>query len=562
MKADLIIKNGNLFSSKKGNSIAVKDGKIIAIGATADMHKYIGEATKSIDAEGNDVIPAFIDSHIHASSCTELYKTKLMYGFDRNPEESRQDYIDRMMAEIKQYCDENPEAPIIRVVGWNPAEFQMDPEGEPSRYDLDKICSDRPLTMRSYDHHTLLINSRTLEMGGIDKDTADPSGGMMRDEEGNPTGTFKEMQAINIVFDNVECADFSVEEYKEGILAFQEQYAGSNGIMGIFDAYATDNAIKAYMELAQDGLLKIRVRTAWLADPAKDDTQFDKMISQKGIYDVGEQFKITTVKFFCDTGAFGFYMNKPFEKGVLEKNGLPEDYRGSSQWSDERLQRIFLKLSEAGFQIHVHCMGDAAVKQILDGFEYVEKQGVKGNRNAIAHISNIDESDMKRMAELNVIASMQPSWPIYDWFSENFTIPLLGRSRTLGQYPMGRIHKNGVVIASGTDFPVMTLLNPFTGIQIGATRKNPETAPGYAMYKDIVCGPEGRETQDCMSLEDMLDSYTISGAYEMFAEHITGSIECGKSADLLVLDRNLGNSDIMKTEFTKINYRIYKGEQI
>ena len=213
MKADLIIKNGNLFSSKKGNSIAVKDGKIIAIGATADMHKYIGEATKSIDAEGNDVIPAFIDSHIHASSCTELYKTKLMYGFDRNPEESRQDYIDRMMAEIKQYCDENPEAPIIRVVGWNPAEFQMDPEGEPSRYDLDKICSDRPLTMRSYDHHTLLINSRTLEMGGIDKDTADPSGGMMSDEEGNPTGTFKEMQAINIVFDNVECADFSVEEY-------------------------------------------------------------------------------------------------------------------------------------------------------------------------------------------------------------------------------------------------------------------------------------------------------------------------------------------------------------
>lgn len=562
MKADLIIENGNIFPGKKGSSIAIKDGKIIAVGKEADVCRYAGEGVEVIDAEGNDIIPAFIDSHIHSSSCTELYKTKLIYGLDRNSGESRQEYIDRMMAEIKQYCDEHPDAPIIRVVGWNTAEFQMDPEGEPTRYDLDKICDDRPMTMRSYDHHTLLVNSRVLELAGIDRNTPDPSGGMIRDKEGIPTGIFKEMQSINIVFDNMELADFSVDEYKEGILAFQEQYAMPYGIMGIFDAYATDNAIEAYRQLAQKDLLKIRVRTAWLADPSKDDTQFDKMIAEKGRYDVGEDFKITTVKFFCDAGAFGFYMNEPFEKDILERNGLPEDYRGSSQWSDERLRKVFLELSEAGFQIHVHCMGDAAVKQILDAFEYVDNRGVKGNRNAIAHITNIDEHDMKRMAELNVIASMQPAWPIYDWFAENFAIPLVGRERVLNQYPMGRLKKMGVTIASGTDFPVMTILNPFIGIQIGATRKNPETSPGYEMYKDIVCGPEGMETQDCMSLNDMIESYTISGAYEMFAENITGSIECGKSADLLVLDKNLGESDVMKIEYSKINFRIYKGKRI
>lgn len=560
MKADTIIKNGKLFSAGKADAIAIKDGKIIAIDSTEDLKSYEGEGVNIIDAEGNSVVPAFIDSHLHASSCTELYKTMLMYGFERDDDEERQPYIDRMMAEIKAYCDANPDAPIIRMVGWNPAEFQMDPEGEPTCKDIDKICSDRPLTMRSYDHHYLLVNSKVLEMAGITKDTEDPSGGMKRDAEGNPTGLFREMQAINIVFDNLELADFSVEEYKEGLIAFQNEYALPNGIMGIFDAYASKNAMTAYHQLAEEGKLKIRVRSAWLADPGKGDEQFEKMIADKGKYDVGEDFKIETIKFFCDEGMFGFYMNEPFEKELLKTHGLPEDYRGASQWSDERLKNVFAKLSKAGFQIHVHCMGDAAVKQILDGFEYVDDCGIKGNRNAIAHIMNIDDSDKKRMAKLNVIASMQPSWPLYDSFAEYFGIPMMGRERVLNQYPMGSIKKEGVVVASGTDFPVLTVLNPFIGIQIGVTRKNPKTGPDYEDYKDIICGPDDDKTKDCMSLNDMIDSYTKAGAYELFVDDMTGSIEVGKSADLLVLNCDINAVDEMEIEFTKINHRIFKGE--
>lgn len=559
MKADLIIKNGNLFASDK-DSIVIKERTIIAVAAVEETAEYEGEGVRIIDAGGNSVIPAFVDAHIHSSSCTELYKTKLMYGFDRREKEDRQSYIDRMMAELKTYCEEKPEAPIIRTVGWNPAEFQEDPEGEPTCRDLDAICPDRPMTMRSYDHHYLLVNSKALEMAGITRDTPDPSGGMKRDAQGNPTGLFQEMQTINIVFDGLELADFSVEEYKEGLIAFQNQYALPNGIMGIFDAYSSDNAMKAYHQLAESGDLKIRVRAAWLADPGKDETQFDKMIAQKGKYDVGDDFRINTIKFFCDDGPFGFYMNQPFEKEILAVNGLPEDYRGSSQWTDEKLQSAFLKLSRAGFQIHVHCMGDAAVRQILDGFEFAKKKGTEGNRNAIAHIMNIDESDMQRMADLGVIASMQPSWPLYDGFAENFGIPALGRERVLNQYPIGRIRRAGVTVASGTDFPVLTVLNPFIGIQVGVTRKNPKTAPDYEAYKDIICGPDENQTIDCMSLDEMIESYTCSGAYELFLEHITGSIEPGKSADLLVLDRNLDTTDSMELEFTKIEQCIFKGE--
>ncbi|MCU7379282.1 amidohydrolase family protein [Clostridiales Family XIII bacterium ASD5510] len=340
MKADIIIKNGRVFSAEKADCIAIGEGKIIKVGTEKDMKDYEDKGATILDAERNSVIPVFIDAHLHASSCTELFKTKLMYGFERHEGEGRQEYIDRMVTEIKAYCDSKPDAPIIRIVGWNPAEFQQDPEGEPTCKDLDKICEDRPLTMRSYDHHYLLVNSKVLERAGITKDTEDPSGGMKRDSDGNPTGLFREMQAINIVFDHLELADFSVEEYKEGLLAFQDQHALPNGIMGIFDAYASKNAMAAYQQLAKAGELKIRVRTAWLADPGKDDSQFDRMIAEKGKYDVGDDFKIETIKFFCDDGLFGFYMNEPFEKEILRVHGLQQDYRGSSQWSDERLKAI------------------------------------------------------------------------------------------------------------------------------------------------------------------------------------------------------------------------------
>ena len=560
MRADTIIKNSKLLSKEETVDIALKDGKIAAIGTEEEIRIYDDENVNVVDAGGNSVIPAFIDAHMHASSCTELYKTKLMYGFERADDEKRQDYIDRMMAEIKTYCNEHKNDPIIRVVGWNPAEFQMDPEGEPTCRDIDKICSDRPLTMRSYDHHYLLVNSKALEMAGITKDTPDPSGGMKVDAAGDPTGLFREMQAINLVFDNLELADFSVEEYKEGLISFQEQYALPNGIAGIFDAYASRNAMEAYRQLAHEKKLKIRVRTAWLADPAKGDEQFDIMIQNKGKYDTDDDFRIETIKFFCDDGAFGFYMNEPFESEILKTNGLPEDYRGSSQWTDERLKAAFLKLSKAGFQIHVHCMGDAAVRQVLDGFEYVNNCGVKGNRDAIAHIFNIDDRDVIRMSEMGVIASMQPSWPLYDSFAEYFGIPMMGEKRILDQYPLGRLKKAGVVVAAGTDFPVMTMLNPFVGIQIGVTRKNPVTAPDYQNYKDIVCGPADDLKKDCMRLSDMIQSYTASGAYEMFIDDMTGSIEVGKSADLLILDRDLEETDEMELEFTGIDHMILKGE--
>ncbi len=567
MIADLVIRNGKIYDSGRkleNTAIAVQNGKIVSICKEEDIGAYIGASTKEINAQRCSVLPGFVDAHIHATMCTELYTTKLVYGVDRNEGESRDAYMKRLLEPIRQYAEANPHVPIIRSTGWNPAAFQLDPEGILTCHDLDRlVCHDRPVMMRSYDHHSIQVNSKALELAGIDKHTETPRNGIMsRDTEGNPTGLFQELTAIGLLIDNFNLIDFTVEEYKEGILNFQKEYAYANGLAGIFDAYATENALTAYKELAEAGLLKIRVSTALLADPSKPFHQFEDMIKNKGRHNVGDDFKIETVKFFCDGGGFTFYMNEPFEPQALQQAGLDPGYRGYPQWTEEEMKEAFLLLAKNGFQIHVHAMGDAAVKQTLNAFEYVENSGVSCRRNTIAHIMNIDEDDIRRMAKLNIVASIQPTWPVIDYFSNTFVKPLLGRKRMYEQYPFGRLKSAGTVVASGTDFPIAVELSPMKGIQIGMTRTAPKDSPCYEAYKGIISGPGDHPERECLSLDDMVESYSWAGAYQMFAETITGTLEVGKSADLVILDCAMEEKDPMDIGEIQVEQFILKGKQV
>lgn len=561
MTANMIIKNGNVFSPVSGDCIAVKDGKIAAVGKESELAGLIDGDTEVIDAKGNTVVPTFVDAHMHPSMCT-VFRTGLkMYHIMRQDGESRETYIGRMKEAVAEYVARNPEKEIIVGYGWYPSAFTADEEGCPTRHDLDDVCAEKPIVLRSFDGHAMLVNSRALELAGIDRDTPDPKGGMFgRAADGSPDGNIHEATAMEAIFENVEGSDFSVEDYEEGIMDFQEERALPNGITAVFDAMARPNAIEAYNNLAKKGKLKINVSAAWVADPSKPESQFDEMIRNKGKYDVGETFYMKTVKFFIDGGAFGFLTNEPFEAEFLKMNGMPEDYCGESLWTEDELKRIFLKLSEAGYQIHVHCMGDGAVTLTLDAFQYVREKGVKGNRDVITHIMNITDEDVERMARLGVIAAMQPSWPIVDSILMYGVIPMFGKRRSYEQYPLGRLHDAGIMVTCSTDFPVVENVDPFIGIQNSMTRSMPKSNPEYEQYKGIVSGLEDDLTRDCMNLDDLLESYTASGAYQLFLENTMGTIEPGKSADLLVLDRNLDNTDIMDVEFTKIDTIILKGE--
>ena len=568
MKPDIIIKNVNIFGAEGATAAAIKDGSIIKVGKDEEVLSAAeasgkDDDTKIIDGCGHSLLPAFVDAHLHPSMSVSVISGVKLYDIHREDGESREDYIARVMAAVKDYHDNENERSVLIGNGWMPAAFTTDPEGLPTRHDLDKVCPDIPAVLRSFDGHAMLVNTKALEAAGFDRNTQEPRGGSFgREADGSLDGNLSEFGAMEMLFQNLPGADFTVEEQEKGILWFQENIALPHGITSVFDALPRDNAIKAYENLDRRGELKMHVSGSLVADPLKDESQFDNMIEEFGKHDVGDHFQIKTIKFFMDAGAFGCMTYEPFEKEFLQANGLPEDYCGEALWTSEELNRVFLKLSKAGYQIHVHCMGDGAVKHTLDAFEYVDSQGVKGVRNVITHIMNIRDEDVLRMKKLDVIAAMQPSWPVIDDFIMYGVLPMFGKKRSYEQYPIGRLFKAGILVTGSTDYPVVQNIDPFLGIQIGATRTMPKSNPEYERYKGIISGMDDDPTRDCMTLHDMIDTYTKNGSYQLFTEDKLSAVEEGKEADLLLLDKNIDDVDIMDVENLKIEKMFVHGKLI
>ena len=568
MSADKIIRNGKILSFDiNGNrseyeAISIKDEKIIAAGSNEEIIKSASDKTEIIDAAGNTVLAGMCDSHLHVSSVAEDLFSVNIYYIEPEAGEDRASYIHRLLEKVKKYADENPRAPVIRAAGWNPAAFTY-MGAMPTCEELDWVSKDRPVLLKSYCHHFIWVNSKAMEMSGITKDTPLGQGCIVeKDEEGNPSGTFIDVPACSMITESFDLADFSVEEYKEGILRYQNKYGLENGIVAVFDAFVTPHIIRAYKELAENGELKMRVRGAFLADPTKDISQFDEMIAAKEKFNVGDIFRIDTIKFFFDGGEFTSLMNQPLNPELLKANGYPEDYLGSYIWYPEQAKEAFKKIAEAGFQIHIHCIGDGAVKEAVDCFEYLDKLGLNKYRNTITHIMNSDESDMDRMAKYKVIASMQAQWASPDKFHENYVTPLLGDDRAESVYPVGELIRRGVRVSAATDFPIETIYNSMGNIQIGVTRKVPKAHFDHETCKDKILGPSDNPQKYCATLDQMLAAYTINGAYQLFLENVTGSVETGKSADLVILDSDIEKTEAMDIENIRVSRVIFKGNTV
>ena len=563
MTAQLIVRNTDIQSSSIDGTIsvytamAIADGRILKVGTNEEMEGLADENTKIIDAEGKTVLPGLGDAHLHASCTIELASDYTLYD-TANMKCSREEMIAHIQSVIKDYMEHKDISTGIRITGWAPTFFLEDPLGMPTAKDLDEVCSEVPVVLRSLCEHYLWVNTIAMEKAGITKDTPTPKHGIIfRDGEGNPTGIFQELPAVNLVKELLPEADYTVEEYRESILTFQERYASPKGITMICDAVATPNAMTAYRQLAEEEKLNLRVSGVYVADSGKEESQFDEFIARKGTEDIKDLYHIPTVKFFADGVEFGFYMCEPFEKNANISAGYPEDYRGFPEWSKEEMNRIFAKLDQAGFQIHVHAMGDAAVKMTLDAFEYARSQNPgQDHRHTIAHVMDIKPEDIERMGQLKVIASMQPCWAIFDSYQE-YGERLTG-DRVFESYPMGKIIKAGGMVAAGTDFPVDGFLDPFIGMQTAMTRRIPKSNPEYQEYGQRMLGDE----ESLMTWDETLAAYTINGAYEMFYEDITGELAPGKSADFLILNKKI--SDVAAEDFETLHpLTVYfKGKEI
>ncbi len=537
-KADLVLKNSVVYTVDKDRSVAqavaIKGDTIVYVGDDAGVEALVGEKTTVLDLAGKMVLPGFIDSHAHADSgASEVYSVTLNGLND----------LEKYKQAIRDFLTSHPETKAIQGGGWiNPL---FPPEG-PNKEILNELISDIPVILNSEDYHSVWVNSKALELAGINKDTPNPEGGIIeKDKDGNPNGTLRE-NAASLVEDIIP--PYTEEQLLEGFKYYQNM-AHSMGITSVHIPglpSGGDEALQALHKLEADNGLTMRFVAALRVAPEDDISVVDKLVKERDA-EKGGLFEIKTAKIFMDGVVEGStaYLEKPYVH-------MPKS-RGELLWKPEKYNEMCTALEKAGFQIQVHSIGDAATRITLDGFAYArQKNNKEDTRHGITHLQLVNPEDIKRFASLGVVAVPQPYWFVVDSYYTQ-AIEYLGQERADHQYPMQSFFDNGVVVASASDYPVTIPPRPLDAIESGVTRAWPgETGPNTSLP------PESERA----SVEEMIASFTINGAYAYFMEKEMGSLEKGKKADIIVLDKDILKVKPSEIHTTEVLLTYFNGKEV
>ena len=556
---ELILTNGKVYSVTlddeiiRGDAVAVKDGKIFKVGTADEIAAFASDDTEVIDCHGNTILPGLCDAHCHPSLAASSMAGADLFGVYREEGQSADEVIDILMGKLKEYVDANPDKEVIRGTGWvyqifNPAERM------PTRHDIDKICADKPVILESFCQHNLWVNTKAIEIAGVDENTPDTKiGCIYREEDGYPQGVFNDPEAMEYIRMGVPGYDLSVEEYKQSILWYQHECANRYGVTFVQDCMHTDNARQAYKELAEEGKLTIRLRAVYHLKPEKYEQQMPEFISRKGTDNVGNDFRIDTVKMFAE-GTFS--MLDGYLPDFCDALGVPHDFNGPLYWPDDVFTEYAAKAMEAGFNVHVHAMGDASVKQSAECLAKAQHIVGKQPRNIIAHVMLTPDETAALMGKEKIIANCQPAWMMLE-SDVSGEIEMFGAEKALQSYPFRKFIDNGVTVAFGTDFPVTPPPDTMQEICAAMTREITPGSIGYDKFQGQKLGAEEPAT-----LAEAIKALSINGAYQMFGEEFTGSIEEGKSAELVVLDSDLESTPAKDIYAVKIDKTIFKGKVV
>lgn len=527
--AELIFINGSVYTvdqdRSKAEAVAVKDGKILYVGDDKGAAAFKGTDTRVIDLQGKMLMPGFIDSHAHAYLMAES-----LFWLDLTNYSTLEEY----QQAIKEYVKEHPDHKQLRGVGWK--RDLIEASGLTPKEWLDRVVPDIPAVFISSSHHDLWVNSKALENAGIDKNTPDPQGGIIeRDPKtGEPTGILQEFSAHNLVINALPQPDFTVEEYKETLLAWQE-FAAKNGVTSVFVPihYPTENLLKAFADMDKEGKLTLRYDLGLWADETKGTAQIGRFKELRDKYQ-GKLYKVDTIKIFAD--------------GVGDNQLV---------WDQDVLEKTVAALDKEGFRVYVHAIGIQGFypsSNVLDAFAYAAKvNGKRDSRHVITHIDWVRENDVARFKDLGVIPVPQPAWFGNDWYTDVKGEELKNLNR------MNSYFEARIPVASSSDFPstaqFLSDFRPFTGIEVGITRLDRDKTTEADLHKAVW-------PQEKASLEDMIASYTINGAHLIFAEDERGSIEVGKKADLVVLDKNLFEIPVTEINEAKVLLTLFEGKEV
>jgi len=509
---DTVLINGGIYTMDEQRSwveaAAIQGGEIIAVGSNEEIQAMIGPDTLAVDLTGRMALPGFHDAHVHPTMGGYA-----LLGCNLEAESSVEAIITKVTACAGQ-ADE----------GWlqgHAFDLSLFGQDGPHKSLLDAIETDRPIVLWASDGHSAWANSKALELAMITADTPEvPLGVIERDPDGSPSGTLRET-AQELLRESVPkpTPESNIKALGEGI-----RHLNSVGITSFIDAWVGLEDYQAYQAIEQSGELTARVVTSLTFESSftkHSGDEFDVVLAVRNDYE-SELVNHDSVKLFLD--------------GVLEGEtaALLEPYvgmhghRGDLILSPAELDAAVIRFDAMGLQVHMHAIGDLAVRAGLDAIEAARRQnGASDNRHHISHLQLIHIDDIERFASLDTAANFQAIWAYPDAWILELNLPVLGQERVQGMYPLASVERAGGRIVGGSDWNV-TSANPLDAIEVAVRRQDSLEATG----------PVLNETER-VSLTTMIAAYTINAAWLMHQEDRTGSIEVGKQADIVILDRNL-----------------------
>lgn len=542
--ADIVLYNGHVQTmvseSDVASAVAIAGNKIVYVGDDSGIDAFVGDNTQAIDLDGKFVSPGFMDGHIHAPGnwYTSLYQIDLT-GLTTNEE-----YLEAIRSFVEAHPDE--EAYIGTPFMLNAYQLPDGSNPGPKKEDLDAICPDKPMLIHDVSYHAAWVNSKALEMAGVTADTPDPEGGLFyRNEKGEPSGCVSDA-AKGIVF-AIMPDTMTNDKLEEALYKFMEE-ANSYGVTGITNiTQGGFDVIDMYHKVEDEGNLTLRMR---VVPTMGEDCTFDEVLSTIKSYNdsATDMISSNTVKIFYDevTESGTAVMQQPY----LESAGLGEHWCGTPVWPQEDFARLVHDFDAEGVQVHVHAIGDGAVRGTLDAYE--EARAANGERDArhtMTHVCAITDEDIQRMADLNVVGALQFLWMYGDALCD-LERAYIGDERALAMYPVKKMRDAGIAITGASDAPV----TPFVvldEIEVGITRNSP-----YPEEEDT---DMTRWPEQGLTAYQLLEAYTKNVAYQNFMDDIIGTVEVGKFADLVVLDTNILEVDAKAISDTRVVYTISDG---
>ncbi|MBY8840079.1 amidohydrolase [Streptomyces sp. SP2-10] len=513
MHADLLFTGGPVLTpeGRTATAVAVTGDRITAVG-DAELRELAGPRTEVVDLAGRLLLPGFQDAHVHpVPAGLELSQCDLTGATT----------AEETVAAVRAYADAHPERDWILGGGWSMEAFAG---GTPSKELLDAVVPDRPVYLPNRDHHGAWVNSRALELAGIDRRTLDPADGRIeRDASGEPSGTLQEgaMQLVGRLTPPAGPADrlaalLHAQRHLHalGITAWQDALVG--------DFLGMDDPAQAYLTAAAEGSLTARVVGALWWDRERGAEQIPELVARREALSRG-RFRAGTVKLMLDGVAENH--TAALLDPYLDRCGCATANRGKSFIDPEQLPRFVTELDALGFQCHFHALGDRAVRDALDAVEAARAaNGPSDTRPHLAHLQVVHPDDVPRFARLGATANIQPLWAAHEPQMDELTIPFLGPERAARQYPFGSLLRSGARLAAGSDWPVSSP-DPLQGIHVAVNRVEPGgTRPVFL--------PGER-----LGLTDALTAYTAGSAYVNHLDD-SGRVAVGALADLVVLDRD------------------------